>query len=133
MAKHLGRNVILNRGTGVGEAPVANMRTKSISINRELVDVTDDDSSGWAAHLAEAGQMDVTISVEGVISDRAFLGTVLDPTLGNETYTLVYPDGGQISGSFGVTSFSNENSYNEASTYSFELRANGAVTYTAPV
>lgn len=129
MAKHLGRNVILNRGA----TPVANMRTKSISVNRELVDVTDDNSSGWAEHLSEAGQMDVSISVEGVISDRAFLGTVLDPTLGDETYTLVYPDGGEISGSFGVTSFSNENSYNEASTYSFELRGNGVITYTPPV
>lgn len=127
MAKHLGRNVILSRG-GV---PVANVRTKSISVNRELVDVTDDNSSGWAEHLSEAGQMDVSISVEGVISDRAFLGSVLDPTLGDETYTLAYPDGGEVSGSFGVTSFSNENSYNEASTYSFELRGNGVITYTA--
>lgn len=127
MAKHLGRNVILARGG----TPVANIRTKSISVNRELVDVTDNDSSGWAQHLSEVGQMDVTISAEGVISDRAFLGSVLDPTLGDETYTLTYPDGGVVSGSFGVTSFSSENSYNEASTYSFELRGNGVVTYTA--
>ncbi len=129
MAKHLGRNVLLERGA----VPVANLRTKSISVNRELVDVTDDDSIGWAAHLAEAGQMDVTISVEGVISDRAFMGAVLDPNLGDETYTLTYPDGGILTGTFGVTSFSSENAYNEASTYSFELRANGPVTYTAPV
>src|SRR6056297_885371 len=128
MAKHLGRNVILNRdGT-----PVANMRTKSVTINRELVDVTDDDSSGWAQHLEEAGQMDVTISVEGVISDKTFMGDILDPTYGDEAYTLVYPDTGELAGTFGVTSFSTENAYNEASTYSFELRGNGAVTYTPP-
>jgi TP901-1 family phage major tail protein len=128
MAKYLGRKVILKKGT----TPIANVRTKSLSINRELVDSSDDDSGAWATHLDEPGQIDVSISVEGVIADHSILGEALNVATGNETYTLTYPDGGIVSGSFGLSSFALEDTYNDVSTYSFEMRASGEVTYTAP-
>ena len=127
MAKYLGRKVILKKGT----TPIANVRTKSLSINRELVDSSDDDSGAWATHLDEPGQIDVSISVEGVIADHSILGEALNVATGNETYTLTYPDGGIVSGSFGLSSFALEDTYNDVSTYSFEMRASGEVTYTA--
>jgi len=128
MAKYLGRKVILKKDT----TPIANVRTKSLSINRELVDSSDDDSGAWATHLDEPGQIDVSISVEGVIADHSILGEALNVATGNETYTLTYPDGGIVSGSFGLSSFALEDTYNDVSTYSFEMRASGEVTYTAP-
>jgi len=96
MAKYLGRKVILKKDN----TPIANVRTKSLSINRELVDSSDDDSGAWATHLDEPGQIDVSISVEGVIADHSILGEALNVATGNETYTLTYPDGGIVSGSF---------------------------------
>ncbi len=128
MAKYLGRKVILSKGG----APVANIRTKSLSINRELVDNSDGDSGAWATHLDEPGQIDVSMSVEGVISDHTILNDALNPTKGNEEYTLTYPDGGVVTAMFGLSSFSAEDTYNDVSTYSFEMRASGEVTYTAP-
>jgi TP901-1 family phage major tail protein len=128
MAKYLGRKVILKKDN----TPIANVRTKSLSINRELVDSSDDDSGAWATHLDEPGQIDVSISVEGVIADHSILGEALNVATGNETYTLTYPDGGIVSGSFGLSSFALEDTYNDVSTYSFEMRASGEVTYTAP-
>ena len=128
MVKYLGRKVILKKGA----TPIANVRTKSLSINRELVDSSDDDSGAWATHLDEPGQIDVSISVEGVIADHSILGEALNAATGNETYTLTYPDGGIVSGSFGLSSFALEDTYNDVSTYSFEMRASGEVTYTAP-
>jgi predicted secreted protein len=127
MAKYLGRKVILAKGA----EPVANVKTKSLSINRELVDASDDDSGAWAVHLDEPGQIDVSISVEGVVSSHAFMAAALNPSTGNEAYTLTYPDGGVLTGSFGVSSFSLDDTSTEASTYSFEMRASGPVTYTA--
>ena len=127
MAKYLGRKVILKKGN----TPIANVRTKSLSINRELVASSDDDSGAWATHLDEPGQIDVSISVEGVIADHSVLGEALNVATGNETYTLTYPDGGIVSGSFGLSSFALEDTYNDVSTYSFEMRASGEVTYTA--
>lgn len=130
MAKYLGRKVLLS----VGGTPVANVRTKSLTINRELVDVTDDDSGAWAEHLDEPGQIDVSLSVEGVISSMDVFTKALSPATGNEEYTLTYPDGGTVVGSFGISSFGLEDTYNDVSTYSFEMRASGEVTYsTAPV
>jgi len=128
MAKYLGRKVILKKDN----TPIANVRTKSLSINRELVDSSDDDSGAWATHLDEPGQIDVSISVEGVIADHSILGEALNVATGNETYTLTYPDGGIVSGSFGLSSFALEDTYNDVSTYSFEMRASGEVTYSAP-
>jgi len=128
MAKYLGRKVILKKDN----TPIANVRTKSLSINRELVDSSDDDSGAWATHLDEPGQIDVSISVEGVIADHSILGEALNVANGNETYTLTYPDGGIVSGSFGLSSFALEDTYNDVSTYSFEMRASGEVTYSAP-
>ena len=129
MSKYLGRKVILSKsGT-----PIANVRTKSLSINRELVDSSDDDSGAWATHLDEPGQIDVSISVEGVIADHSILGEALTVATGNEAYTLTYPDGGIVAGSFGLSSFALEDTYNDLSTYSFEMRASGEVTYTPPV
>ena len=129
MPKYLGRKVILAKGL----TPIANIRTKSLSINRELVDSSDDDSGAWATHLDEPGQIDVSMSVEGVISDHSIMGDALNPAIGNETYTLTYPDTGVVSGSFGLSSFSLEDTYNDVSTYSFEMRASGEVTYTPQV
>lgn len=129
MAKYLGRKVILTQGA----TPIANLRTKSMTVNRELVDVTDDDSGAWAEHLAEPGQIDVSLSLEGVISDMAVFQKALDPATGNESYTLTYPDGGTVTASFGISSFGLEDTYNDVSTYSFEMRATGVVTYTPPV
>lgn len=127
MAKSLGRKITLERDG----APIANIRTKSLSINRELVDTTDDDSSGWAEHLDEAGQVEVTMSVEGVFADDTVLQEALDPASGNKPHTLIYPDGSEISGDFGIASFEQEAEYNAVTTYSFELRASGEVTRTA--
>lgn len=126
MAKFLGRKLILQRdGT-----PIANIRTKSLSINRELVDTTDDDSGAWAEHLDEPGQIEVTMSVEGVFADDSILDDALDPQSGNVAHTLVYPDGSEISADFGISSFEQEAEYNDVTTYSFELRASGEVTRT---
>jgi predicted secreted protein len=128
MAKYLGRKVILKKGT----TPIANVRTKSMSINRELVDSSDDDSGAWATHLDEPGQIDVSMTVEGVIADHTIMAEALNPATGNEDYSLTYPDGGIVSASFGFSSFALEDTYNDISTYSFDMRASGEVTYTAP-
>lgn len=127
MAKNVGRKFIVKRNG----SPVANVRTRSLTINREQVDVTDDDSSGWREHLGDVAQAEVNMSVEGVFSSQSILSEAMDTTSGLVAHTLEFPDGATISGDFALTSFQLEASYNEVSTYSFELQSSGSISYTA--
>lgn len=127
MAKQLGRKLILSRN---GE-PIANLRTKSISVNNELVDVSDDDSSGWREHLDEPGQTEVNISAEGVLANDTLRAEALSQSL-LKGDTITYPDGGTLTGSFGLASYSEEHPYNEVATFTAELQSSGVITYNVP-
>lgn len=126
MAKQLGRKATLSRnGT-----PIANLRTKSLQINNEIVDVTDDDSSGWAERLNEPGQTEVTFSIEGVLASDTLRAEALSQSL-LKADTLTYADGGTLTGDFVLASYSEEHTYNDVVTFSAELQSSGAITYTA--
>jgi len=127
MAKNVGRKFIVKRdGT-----PVANVRTRSLSINREQIDATDDDSNGWREHLSDVAQADVSLSVEGVFADNSILQEALNQNQGLIAHELEFPDGAIISGDFAMTSFELEAAYNEVATYTFELQSSGEITFTA--
>lgn len=111
--------------------PVAGVREKSIALNGEPIDVTDDDDDGWRALLAdEAAQNEVTISVNGVTKDdtlrAAWFGTR------TSAMTVTFPDGGTISGNFFLQSYTETGAYNDAVTFEAEFQSSGIVTYTPP-
>lgn len=114
-----------------GATPVAGVREKSIALNGEPIDVTDDDDDGWRALLAdEAAQNEVTISVNGVTKDdtlrAAWFGTR------TSAMTVTFPDGGTISGNFFLQSYTETGAYNDAVTFEAEFQSSGIVTYTPP-
>jgi len=125
MAKSVGRKFVVKRD-GV---PVANVRTRSLSINREQVDATDDDSNGWREHLGDVAQADVSMSVEGVFSDDSILQEALNTDQGLVAHTLETPSGATIDGDFAMTSFELEAAYNEVATYTFEIQSSGPATF----
>jgi len=127
MAKHLGREVIFKRG---GE-PIANLRTKSLSVNREAVDVTDDDSDGWREILGTPGQIEVDWSVSGVLANDSLRAEALTSG-GIDADEVEYPDGGTLSGDFFLASYSETHEYNDAATFEAELQSSGEISYTAP-
>lgn len=128
MAKHAGRKVILEDESG---EPIANLRTKELSVDREPIDVTDDDSSGWREILPEPGQVNINISISGVLANDTIRQAAIS-TNGLSARTLVYPDGGEITADFFLASYSETHEYNEASTFEGELQSSGTATYTPP-
>lgn len=126
MAKQLGRKAILERD-GV---PIANLRTKEVSIEGEPVDVTDSDSSGWHEVLDEPGERNVTMSVSGVLANDTLREEALSSTR-IKADKLTYADGGELSGDFFLSSYSESHEYNEAATFDAELQGTGTITYTA--
>jgi TP901-1 family phage major tail protein len=132
MAAEVGRKFLVIFDDN-GSAVVAGVRTRSVSINRNPVDITNDDDDGWRGLLAEAGEKQLDISIGGVIKDKYLRAAAMDdsatPVL--QGVTLEYPDGDTITGDFFLTTYSESASYNEAITFEASLQSTGVVAYTA--
>ena len=126
MVGFIGRKIVL---TWDGAA-VDGVREKGIALNGEPVDVTDDVSDGWREVLAEAGEHQVNVSLSGVTKSDALKEAWFDVTDRIKTATITYPDGGVLSGSFFLATFSETGPYNDATTFEAEVQSSGAVTYT---
>lgn len=127
MAKFAGREITLV----VDSAAIGGVRTKNPQMNKEPIDVTDDDSSGWRELLALPGQREVNLSVSGVVDDDTLRAAYFaSETLHDVTFT--YPDGGELAGSFFLASYNETGEYNGATTFESEFQSTGAITYTPP-
>ena len=49
-----------------------------------------------------------------------------------QTATITYPDGGVLSGTFFLASYTDTGAYNDATTFQAELQSSGPVSYTPP-
>jgi TP901-1 family phage major tail protein len=130
MAAEKGRAIVVKRN-GVA---IAGVRTKSVAINAEPIDVTDDDSGGWATKLDAAAEQSVNISVSGIALNYTLLTEAIgDPDADKvaET-TFLYSDGSQIEGQFFLASYTETGEYNGAKTFECEFQSTGAVTYHQP-
>lgn len=126
MSAFKGRNVLLEWDN----EPVAGVRTKNSSVAAEPVDITDDDSSGWAEKLDEAGQMEVTVSLAGLTKSDKLKIDSKSITNRIKPLSLTYPDGGVLSGNFFFATYSEGIEYNDAVSFDAEFQSSGVVTYT---
>jgi len=109
---------------------VAGLRDTSISINSEMIDVTNKDSSRVRTLLANAGIKSFTISGSGIFTDGASEQTILTnfsaTTFAN--YQFLVPDFNTFTGAFQITAIDYAGTYNDAVTYSMTFESAGAVT-----
>ncbi len=103
---------------------VAGGRSKTVTINNELVDITDDQSAPYRKLLEDAGLRSISLSFSGVFKDEdairkieqdgAHSGLALD-------CQIVMPNGDEILGSFIVSSFEFAGEFNGEQTYALTL------------
>lgn len=134
MAAEKGLAMVLKVGDGASSesfTTVAGMRTTTIRINNELVDVTDKDSANARELLAAAGVQSMQIQCQGVFKDQASEATVRgnaeDMTIDN--YQVVFADGDMYSGAWQISDLEYVGEYNGARQYSLTLESSGAITY----
>lgn len=122
---------------GDGGAPeafetVGGMRTTALTINNEIVDITNKDSGGWREILGGAGVRRISISGSGVFTDsnaeRTMRQNALDGTISN--FEIVFENTDQFSGPFQVTSLDYSGDHNGERSYSLTLDSAGAVAFT---
>lgn len=123
MAKDIGRNLVLSRGVN----PIAGVRTKSLNVNNENIDFTDDDSDGWQELSTAVGQRNVTISVSGIYVDDDILDIAIAESI-QDTFSLTNSGGRTISGDFNVTSYSESGEHTGEVTFEAELVSSGVIT-----
>lgn len=110
---------------------VGGLRSTSITMNDEAVDVTTKDSSGIRELLANGGVQSLSISGSGVFTDAAS-ETTLRSAFGAtdfHNFQVIIPDFGTYTGEFMVASLEYAGEYNGEVTYSITLENSGAFTF----
>ncbi len=134
MAKYKGKELVLQAKTASGPdvfTTVSAMRTTSMTINNETVDVTDKDGAGWRELLEGAGVQSMSVKCAGIISNAAGYDFMLEAVMSNsiENFKLVSGTGA-FAGDFQVASAELGGEYNKEQTYSFSLESAGTIAFT---
>lgn len=129
MAGHNGREFTFDWDS----TTIVGVRTRSLGINNELVDVTNDDDNGWQTLLAAPGKRSIEVSIAGIMSNEAVLASAMGSE--GETLEATLPTSlttsGTVSGLFVLSSFTLEGEHDGEYEFSSTFMSSGAITYTA--
>ena len=140
MAAGKGSSFLLKDNSTGTPATVGGLRSTSMTINGEAVDITTKDSNAFITSgndkardlLQGGGVRSMSISASGVFTDSSteniLRGFAFDGAIQN--YDLVFSDGSKISGAFLVTSYERAGEFNGEETYSVTLESSNTITYT---
>ena len=140
MAAGKGSSFLLKDNSTGTPATIGGLRSTSMTINGEAVDITTKDSNAFISSgndkardlLQGGGVRSMTISASGVFTDSSteniLRGFAFDGAIQN--YDLVFSDGSKISGAFLITSYERAGEFNGEETYSLTLESSNTITYT---
>lgn len=135
MPAEKGRLFLVQLGDGATSetfTTIAALRSSTLSINGESVDVSSKDSAGWRELLAGAGQSSVDVGGSGVFTDAAIQitmqGFAVDKSLNN--FKIIFESGDDFTGAFQVTNVEYAGEHNGERTYSFTLESSGVIAFT---
>ena len=131
MAAQKGAELLLKIDISGTKTTIGGLRSTSLTLNDESVDITNKDSAGKRTLLAAAGITSMSVSGSGVFTDDAAIEE-LRGAYGNsafDSYEIIIPDFGKYTGSFQVTSLEYAGEYNGEVTYSVTLESAGAITW----
>lgn len=133
MAAQKGALVLIKADVSGSQTTIGGLRSSSITLNDEAVDVTTKDSSGNRTLLPQGGNVSVTISGSGVFTDATSETTIrgywASGTL--KSYSFIVPDLGTYAGTFQITTLEYGGEFNGEVTYSLTLESSGAVSFSA--
>jgi TP901-1 family phage major tail protein len=135
-----GSSFLLKDNSTGTPATIGGLRSTSMTINGEAVDITTKDSNAFISSgndkardlLQGGGVRSMTISASGVFTDSSteniLRGFAFDGAIQN--YDLVFSDGSKIAGAFLITSYERAGEFNGEETYSVTLESSNTITYT---
>ena len=105
----------------------AGVRTKTVTINGEPIDITNDDDDAFRTLLADPAMRSIDLSVEGILYNTNELVKI---TASSPTLLQAYDTVGIIGGDFYLASLELGGEYNNAVTFSGSLQSSGSFTFT---
>ena len=132
MAAEKGSAFLLKVGDGASPpafATVAGLRTTQLSINGEMVAITNKGSGGWRALLGQAGVRSVSVAGAGVFTGSAAEARLKASALSGalDDYRLSFESGETMTGRFLVTRLDYAGDFNGERSYTLALESSGAV------
>lgn len=132
MAAEKGSAFLLKVGDGktpVAFQTVAGLRTTQLSVNGEMVAITNKDSGAWRELLSGAGVRSVSVSGAGVFTGSPAEARVKASALAGtlDDYRLSFESGETMTGRFLVTRLDYAGDYNGERTYTLSLESSGPV------
>ncbi len=126
-----GKDMILKTGIGT-TVIVAALRSTSLSVNGQMVEVTSRDSAGMRELLAGAGIVAVSIQADAVVTNNVQVTDFITKTTAQtiDPYTIVFSNGDTMTGNFQCVKFDIKGDYKSEQLYSLSLESSGAVTLT---
>ena len=121
MTATIGRAYVIKKNS----VAIAGVRTKSLSINHEPVDITTDEDDGFRTLLSVVGESSFELSVEGVLKDDVLFDVATGT--GSKLLTDVsieHPEG-TITGDMFLSAFESTGAYNDAVTFSATFQSSG--------
>jgi TP901-1 family phage major tail protein len=138
MAAQSANALLIKIGDGGGTevfTDFAGLRTKSLTINSDAVDITNSDSTGrWREILDGAGVNSISVSGSGVFLDDATADADLRDNAMTGTVTnfqIIVPDFGTFQGPFKITSTAWSGDNQAEVTYDVSLESAGQIAFTA--
>ena len=133
MAAQLGKSLLLKINISGTMTTVGGMRSTSMTLNDEMVDITNKDSGSQRHLLAAGGVSSMTITASGVFTDTAAETHLRSKfaTSTFESYNVIVPDLGTYASKFQITSLEYAGEYNGEATYSLTLESTEAVKFSA--
>ncbi len=137
MAAQKGKLFLLKADTAGGSPQVfttiAGLRTTTLTVNGEEVDVTTKDDDGWQRRLAGAGVRSLTISAAGLFQNAAIEETVrawaFDQSI--NWFQLTFENGHRLEAQFQITNYERAGDHDGAETYSITLASHGTPNFVA--
>jgi TP901-1 family phage major tail protein len=134
MAAQKGSAMLMKVGDGADPevfTTIAGLRSTSLTVNNESVDVTNKDSSGKRELLAAAGVQSISVSGSGVFTDGSSESTIKTNALADtiDNYQFLVPDFGTFTGAFQITSLEYAGEFNGEVTYSMSFESGGTITF----
>ena len=133
MAAQKGKDVLVKIAVSGTQTTVGGLRSSTITLNDEMVDITTKDSNGKREILPAAGINSVTFAGSGVFTDTTaeqqvrtnFAGAALS------AMSFIIPDLGTYAGNFLITTLEFAGEHNGEATFSLTAESSGTVSFTA--
>lgn len=114
---------------------LAGVRSRSISVSNDYVDVTTDDDNAWRTLLADPATRSVEVTISGITTDEVLLADLMAANVAAAPLSAELPTAlavpGTLAGSYLISSFEQSGDHDGAVEFSATFMSTGAIVYTA--